>query len=81
MIVKQDPHEVVFSVRVECTKNLGQYNSVKVSAYVVDIPSSATLDDIEELIELKISPVTDLIEKAMKAKLRAMQGGCLESEG
>lgn len=75
MIVKQDATETTFSVRVECTKNLGDYNSIKVSGYVADIPSSATIEEINELIERKVGPVAGILEKTIKAKMRKMQGG------
>lgn len=75
MIVKQDAAESTFSVRVECTKNLGDYNSIKISGYVADIPSSASLEDIEGLIDRKVGPVAALLEKSLKAKLRALAGG------
>ncbi len=74
MITKQDACESTFSVRVECTKNLGDYNSIKVSGYVADIPSSATLEDIQDLIEKKVGPTAGILEKIIKAKMRKMQG-------
>lgn len=75
MITKTDPYEATFSVRVECTKNLGDYNQIKISGYVGDIPSSATLEAIEELIDKKVGPVAGFLEKTLKAKLRKVAGG------
>lgn len=74
MITKQDAAESTFSVRVECTKNLGDYNSIKISGYVADIPSSATLEDIEDLIDKKVGPTAAILEKTIKAKMRKIAG-------
>jgi putative sterol carrier protein len=74
MITKLDPCESTFSVRVECTKNLGDYNSIKVSGYIADIPSSASLDEIHELIDKKVGPVASFLEKRLKAQMRKMAG-------
>lgn len=74
MITKQEPYESTFSVRVECTKNLGDYNSIKISGYVADIPSSASLEDIEALIEKRVGPTAGILEKVIKAKMRSIAG-------
>lgn len=79
MITKVDACETTFSVRVECTKNLGDYNSIKVSGYVADIPSSASLEDIEALIDQKVGPVAGILEKTIKAKMRRMAGQTTEA--
>jgi len=74
VIVKTEAYESTFNIRVECTKNLGDYNSIKISAYIADVPSSASIEDIESMIDHKIGPATGLLERVIKQKIRAMAG-------